>query len=77
MQIQRACFRALSRTMMAWNGEQHFTPLILGWLLHVLEEGTAQTPGLHLLGVLSALVLLFGQLTEVPTPSRATSSWWE
>ena len=55
---------------------QGFTPLLLGGLLHVLEEDAAATLILHLEEMVSALVLLLSQFTEVAHTSRATALPW-
>ena len=61
-----------------FHGILSFTPLILGWLLHILEEGTAaNTLVLHLQEMLGALILILGQLVaEVTHTLQATSLSW-
>ena len=65
MQIQKAGFRLFFFRTMVASVANNFTSLILGWLLHILEEGVAPMLVLHVLERLSALVLLLCQVTRV------------
>ena len=64
MQIQKG----LVQVLLHFNGGFHsvlsFTPLILRWLLQVLEVGAAAALVLNFQETLGALVLLFGQFAE-------------
>ena len=52
----------------SFHGVQGFTPLILGWLLHALEEGVTTVLVLRLQETLSILVLCSRLPEEVAHP---------
>ena len=64
-------FKGLAQVLFHGHGRflnvQGFAQCILGWLLHVLEEGTATVLVLHLQEMLGALKLLHSGLMEEVT----------
>nr|CAA38248.1 unnamed protein product [synthetic construct] len=64
VQIQEGLVQVLLQGQGSLHGLQGFTPLILRWLLHILEECTAPAFVLQLEETLGALALLLGQFAE-------------
>ena len=64
MQIHKGLVQVLLREHSGFHSVLGFTLLILGQLLHVLEEGAAAMLVLHFQETLGALELLFGQFAE-------------
>ena len=64
MQIQKDLVQVLLHVNGGFHSVLGFTPLILRWLLHVLEEGAAAVLVLPFQEMLGALTLLFGQFAE-------------
>lgn len=64
MQIQEGLVQVLLQGQGSFHGLLGFTPFILRWLLHILEECTAPTIVLQLEETLGALALLLGQFAE-------------
>ena len=72
-QAQKGLAQVLLQGRGGFHSTRGFTPLILGWRLHVLEEGfplSCATLVLHLQEMLGALALLLSPLVEVPTANR-------
>ena len=65
MQIQKTLVQVLFQIQGGFHGIQGFIALILGWLLHILEEGVATALFLPLQEILSTLGLLVYQFEEV------------
>ena len=64
MQIQEGLIQVLLQGQGSFHGLLGFTPFILRWLLHILEECTAPEIVLQLEETLRALALLLGQFAE-------------
>ena len=64
MQIQEGLIQVLLQGQGSFHGLLGFTPFILRWLLHILEECTAPAIVLKLEETLRALALLLGQFAE-------------
>ena len=64
MQVQKGLVQVLLRENGGFHSVLGFTPLILRWLLHVLEEGVVAALVLYFQETFSALALLLGQFTE-------------
>ena len=67
MQIQQGLIQVLLYEKGSLHSVLGFTPLILRWLLHVQEEGTAATLVLQFQEMLRALALLLGQFAKKVT----------
>ena len=67
MQIQEGLVQALLQGQGSFHGLLGFTPFILRWLLHILEECMAPAIVLQLKERLRALALLLGQFAEEVT----------
>lgn len=64
MQIQEGLVQVLLQGQGSFHGLLGFTPFILRWLLHILEECTAPAIVLKLEETLGTLAFLLGQFAE-------------
>ena len=69
MKIQKGLVQVLLHDHSSVHGVQVFTSLVLGQLLHTLEEDTATAPVLYLQETNSQ--------NKWPAFSRATVPWWK